>query len=55
MTKNAKARRLLGMAHWQSNTQKVVLLGLTLKPAKVPYGKWHVTRTNTCCVCYGDF
>lgn len=55
MTNNAKARRLLGLDHWQSNTQKVALLSPTYRRTKSPHSKWRVIRTKSSFHAYGDF
>lgn len=55
MTKNAKARRLLGLDHWQSNTQKVALLTPTYRRVRNnPHRTWRVLRTKASFFCYGD-
>ena len=47
MTNNAKARRLLGMPHWISNTQKVMLLSPTYrKPSIRRLAQWRVVITK---------
>ncbi len=52
MTNNAKARMILGMDHWRSNTQKVALLSPTYRrlarhsPMR-HLAVWQVLRTKS--------
>lgn len=47
MKNNAKARRLLGLPHWVSNTQKVMILD-------IHPNKWRAVRTKRGNHVYGD-
>lgn len=58
MTNNAKARMILGLDHWRSNTQKVALLGPTFRRIDHHSGikhlaKWRVLRTKHSNFAYG--
>lgn len=56
MTNNAKTRRLLGMPHWISNTQKVMLLSHTYrKPTIRLLAQWRVVRTKAADHAYADW
>ncbi|EKQ1828432.1 hypothetical protein P4Y30_004443 [Salmonella enterica] len=60
MTNNAKARMILGMDHWRSNTQKVTLFSPTYRrlernsPVRHLAG-WRVLRTKSSDHAYGSF
>lgn len=52
MTNNAKARMILGMDHWRSNTQKVALLSPTYRRLERNspmrhLAVWRVLRTRS--------
>lgn len=58
MTNNAKARMILGMDHWRSNTQKVALLSPTYRRLERNspmrhLAVWCVLRTKSSDHAYG--
>lgn len=54
MTRNAKARRILRMAHWESKTRQVFYYeDYFLNKNKAP--SWLPLRTRKRIFCYGEF